>query len=184
MNNIEKKNILSENFDRKKLLDELAIDIANKFWIEKEQAERLIKSETLVSLETLKIELNTVENKENILDNKKIKQLFSTIKLAKNRIEKASSWELDLLKKELVKGENIEEFKNNIEDYLPPKLISKAINPKTPHEHVLGFTLGTTNSVIATADTFYQIWKWILKTPYHLYMIITWKATTDSFKKV
>ena len=44
---IENNNVNPWAFDKKKLLDELANDIANKFWIDKQKAEKLIKSETL-----------------------------------------------------------------------------------------------------------------------------------------
>jgi hypothetical protein len=45
----------------------------------------------------------------------------------------------------------------------------------------LWLALGTTNSLIATADILYKIWKGILQTPYHIYMIIVWKAKSNSF---
>jgi hypothetical protein len=31
--------------------------------------------------------------------------------------------------------------KRNIEKYFPENLVNSAKNPKTPHEHILGFTL-------------------------------------------
>jgi hypothetical protein len=65
--------------------------------------------------------------------------------------------EIEVLKDDIEKSINIEEFKNHIEKYLPPKLINKAKNPKAPHEHILGLALGTANSIIATADILYQI---------------------------
>ena len=184
MNNIENNNINPWAFDKKKLLDELAIDIANKFWIAKEKAEKLIKSETLVSLDSLKNELNKDINEEQEIDNENIEKLFFTLRWALEVIENSSKIEIKVLKDDVEKTINIEEFKKHIEDYLPAKLINAAKNPKAPHEHILGLALWTTNSIIATADILYQIWKWILQSPYHLYMIITWKAETDSFKNI
>ena len=181
---IEKNNLNPWTFDKKKLLEELAIDIAKKFWIEKNEAKKLIKSETLFSLDSLKTKLNQEINWENNLDNKEIEKLFFTLKWALEVIENSSKIEIKILKEDIEKSINIEDFKNHIEDYLPAKLIAKAKNPQTPHEHILWFALGTTNSIIATADILYSIWKWILLTPYHIYMIITWKATSNSFKEI
>ena len=184
MNHIERNNLTPWAFDKKKLLDELAIDIANKFWIDKEKAEQLIKSETLVSLDSLKNELNKDIQEEEKLNNEDIEKLFFTLRWALEVIENSSKIEIKVLKDDIEKTINIEEFKKNLEDYLPPKLLEKAKNPTNPHEHILGFALGTTNSIITTTDILYKIWKWILQSPYHLYMIITWKAETDSFKNI
>jgi hypothetical protein len=52
---------------------------------------------------------------------------------------------------------NIEDFKNPLEDYLPKRLVEKAKNPKNLHEHILGFTLGTANSIVTIVDVLYQI---------------------------
>ena len=182
---IENNNINPWAFDKKKLLDELANDIAHKFWIDKEKAEKLIKGETLINLEEFKIELDKEENnEEKDLNNKDVEKLFFTLKWALEVIENSSKLEIKILKDDVEKSISIEEFKNHIEDYLPAKLIAKAKNPQNPHEHVLWFALGTTKSIIATADILYKIWAWLLKTPYHIYMIITWKWESNSFKNM
>ncbi len=182
--NVEKNNINPWSFDKKKLLNELVNDIANKFWIDKKSAESLIKSETLVSLDSLKNELNQEKNKENDLTNKDLEKLFFTLKWALDVIENSSKIEIKVLKENIEKTIKIEEFKNHLEDYLPSELIKKAKDPSNPHEHILWLALWTSNSIIATADILYKIWKGILQTPYHLYLIIIWKAKTDSFKNI
>lgn len=181
---IEKNNINPWAFDKKKLLDELALDIANKFWIEKQKAKELIKQDTLKWIDSLKAELNkNLEDKEK-LNQKELEKLFFTLKWALDVIENSSKLEIKILKDDVEKHINIEEFKNHIEDYLPPKLIKVAKNAKKPHEHILWLALWTTNSIVATADILYKIWKWVLQAPYHIYLIITWKAKTDSFKNI
>jgi hypothetical protein len=107
-----------------------------------------------------------------------------TIKWALEVIEQSSKIEIKVLKEDIEKQVNIEEFKNHIEDYLPAKLIQKAKNPKKLHEHILWFALWTTNSIFKTIDILYQIWKGLIKTPIDLYMIITWKGKSESFKDV
>lgn len=180
---IENNNVNPWAFDKKKLLDELANDIAREFWIDKSKAEQLIKGDTLKSLNSLKNELfkesNDIKNED--ID---VEKLFFTLRWALDVVENSSKLDIKILKDDIEKSINIEDFKNHIEDYLPPKLLNKAKNPKYPHEHILWFALGTTNSIITTADILYQIWKWILQTPYHLYMIITGKGKSESFKDV
>ena len=172
------------NIDKKQLLNELALDIANKFWIDKEKTEKLIKSETLASLDSLKNELKQDIHNENNLDNKEIEKLFFTLKWALEIIENSSKIEIKTLKEDVERTINIEDFKNHIEDYLPAKLIEKAKNPNNIHEHILWVALWSANSIIATIDILYKIWKGIIQTPYHLYLIVIWKAKTESFKNI
>jgi hypothetical protein len=63
-------------------------------------------------------------------------------------------------------------------------LVEKAKDPKLLHEHILWFTLWTANSIISVLDTFYQIGTWIIKTPYHLYLIISGKWEIDGLKEI
>lgn len=181
---VEKNNKNPWTFDKKVFLEELSVDIANKFWIKKEQTKELIKKETLMWIDSLKTELGKEKNDTKKLNEKDIEDLFFTLKWALEVTENSSKIEIKILKDSLETNINIEDFKNNIEKYLPPKLVYKAKNPKLLHEHILGFALGTTNSIFATVEILYQIWKWILQTPYHLYMIITWKWKTNSFKEI
>ncbi len=177
---IEKKEINSNDLNQKKLLEELAKDIASKFWIEKQKAESLVKKETLSWIDSLKAELNEQEN----LDSKEVEKLFFTLRWALELIENSSKIEIKSLKEDVEKQVNIEEFKTKVEEYLPAELVEKAKNPKTAHEHILGFSLWTANSIYTTVEALYKIWKWIIQTPFHLYMIINWKAKTDSFKNI
>lgn len=172
-------------FDEKKLLDQLAIDIARKFGTKKEQALQLLYSDISKWLSELKKEIQTSgdESLKN-LKNKELEKLFFTLKWALELIEKTSKIEIQILKEDIEQSIHIEDFQNHLEDYLPAKLLLKAKNPKDPHEHILWFALGTANSIIKTVDILYQIWKWIIKTPIDIYMIITGKAKTDSFKDI
>jgi len=182
---IEKNNIPAWALAKKKLLDELAIDIANKFWMDKQKAVDLLKTDTSKWLDALKNEISKQNDEElNKLWNKKLEELFLTIKWALELIEKSSKIEIKILKDDVEKSINIEEFVNHIEDYLPPNLLKKAKNPQKVHEHILWFALWTANSVFKTVDILYQIWKGIIKTPIDIYMIITWKGKSDSFKDV
>lgn len=173
--------INKESVDKKILLDELASDIARKFWIEKEKTKQLIKADTLSWIDSLKREL--VNEKKNLSDNE-IEKLFFTLKWALEIITNTSKLEIKSLKEDVENSIKIDEIKNKIEDYLPANLIYKAKNPEKLHEHILWFALWSANSIYTTVEILYKIWIWIIKAPYDLYMIISWKAETDSFKDI
>ena len=178
---IERTNINPWILDKKNLLDELAIDIANKFWIEKSKAKDLIKSNTLSWIDSLK---NELKNENKVFTEKDFEELFFSIKWAIELIKNSSKIEIQTLRKDVEKTVQIEDFTNNLEKYLPPTLIEKAKNPLKPHEHILGFALWSANSIITTVEYLYKIGKWMILAPYHLVMIISWKAETNSFKDV
>jgi len=181
---IENNNKNAWTFDKKKLLNDLALDIANEFWLDKEKTEKLIKSETLFSLDSLKTELKKEDKEHRELNESEIENLFFSLKKALNTIESLSKLEIKILKDDVEKSVNIEEFKNTLEKYLPPELVTKAKNPQKPHEHVLGAALWTANAIFTVVETLYNAWKGILLIPYHLYLIITWKWETNSFKNI
>lgn len=187
--NIEKNKLNAWIFNEKKLKDELANKIARKFWMEKEKALVLLKIDITKWLDELKKEINKQNDKKlDNLENNRLEELFFTIKWALEIIEKTSQNEIKVLRDDVEWTiewfVDISDFRNYIEDYLPPKLLQKAKNPTIFHEHILGFALWTTNSIIKTMEILYKIWKWILTTPIDLYLIITWKAQTDSFKNI
>lgn len=171
-------------FDKEKLKKELADDIARKFWIDKNKAEVLIKKETLNNLDSLKEEFSKNNDSKENINNKELEKLFFTLKWALELIENSSKIEIKTLKEDVEKTLNIDDFKNKIEEYLPKELINKAKNPNNIHEHILWISLGTANSIIATADALYQIWKWIIKAPYDLYLVVTWRWEFKNFKDI
>lgn len=171
--------------ERRILLEEIAENIAEKYWINKEKAIFLIKLDTSKWLDELKNSIDIswdIELKK--LNSNEQERLFFILKWAQELIENSSKLEIKILKENIEKNINIEDIKNIIEDFLPKKLINKAKNPKLPHEHILGFSLWTANSMIAIIDALYQIWIWIIKAPYDLYLIISWKWEIKSIKDI
>ena len=174
-----------EKKEKKIILEKLANDISKKFKIEKKESLILIKNNTLDWLEKLKKEIKETWSKNlNSLNNDELEKLFLILKWAQELIENSSKIEIKILKNDVEKTINIDEFKNHIENYLPSKLINKAKNPILIHEHILWFTLWSANSMIATVDLLYQIWAWIIKTPYHIYLVISWKWEFKSWKDI
>ncbi|MDD2907657.1 MAG: hypothetical protein PHH98_03370 [Candidatus Gracilibacteria bacterium] len=174
-----------ERLDKKIMLDNLANEISKKFKIEKKEILSLIKNTTLEGLENLKSEIKETGSSDlNKLDNSELEKLFLILKGAQELIENSSKLEIKILKDDVEKSISIDDFKNHIEDYLPSKLIDKAKNPTALHEHILGFALGTANSLIATIDLLYQIGAGIIKMPYHIYMIVSGKGEIKSMKNI
>ena len=183
--NIEKNRINPWVLDKKKLLEELANDIAFKFWLDKQKTKKLLESDISKWLKDLKNEIQSSGDETlKWLEEKKLQELFFTLKWALEVIENSSKIEIKTLKEDIEKEVDINEFKKEIEKYLPAELIKKAKDPQNIHEHILGFALWTANSIFATADILYQIGLWVLKTHYHLYMIMTGKWEIESFKNI
>jgi hypothetical protein len=88
-------------------------------------------------------------------------------------VEKYSKNEIQILREDVEQSVNIAMIVNPLEKHLPSKLVEKAKDPKALHEHILGFTLGTANSLIAVIDILYQIGAGIIKAPYHLYLVLS-----------
>lgn len=170
-------------FDKKKLLEELAYDIALKYHIDQSEAEKIISQETMKSLADFKNELNETIGQSETLTKKEIEELYNTLKGAQEVVAESAKLEIKDLKESLSQSE-LDNIKRNLESYLPKDLVSKAKNPQLLHEHVLGFALWSANSIYITTDILYQIGSGILKTPYHLYMIVSGKWESDSFKNI
>ena len=68
-------------FDKKKLLDELASDIANKYHIEKSQAAKLISQETFHNLADFKSDIQEqLSLQQSPLNEIEIQEFYDTIK--------------------------------------------------------------------------------------------------------
>jgi len=179
--NIEKNNINVWVLKEKELLEKIANDISRKFWIEKNKAKHLIEQDTISWIESLK---NELLNEPNKLNEKQLEELFFIIKWALELIKNSSKLEIKFLREDVEKSINIDDFANILEWYLPNKLILKAKNPQQFHEHILGFTLWSANSIIASLEFLYKLWKWIIQMPYHLYLVVSWKGETNSFRDI
>ena len=171
--------------NQRELLNKLSEDISKNYWLEKQSAEKLIKIDTSKWIENLKKEL--IESGNNSFENLKTKEqekLFLILKWAQESIEQNAHFEIMTLKDDIEKNFKIEDIENNIESFLPDKLIRVAKNPNMPHEHILGFALWTSNSLVAWLEWLYNIWKWIIQTPYHIYLIVKWKWELKNLKNI
>ncbi len=169
-NFIENKKDLRIQIDTKNLLNKLAQKISKEFWIDITKVKDLINSKTWTSLDWLKIDVN------------KKKDLLNVIWWAKDVIEKASKEKIELLKWKIEKEKYNPE--NNIyltNKFIPKKLMDKAINPQNLWDNLIWASIWLINSTEEIIKVLYNIWAWIIKAPYHIYLIVTWKAKYKKF---
>jgi len=173
---LEKK-ILRESSD---LLQRLASEISREFGIDISRVKELISENTSSWLESLKSHLTWNESPIDI------DALMWAINGAKVQIEKMSKSHRESLKKSVER----EVFSPETYDYkLSEKFISKATrlraqNPSTIFDQSLWLGLGLIDSSEAVITFTYFLWKWILLTPYHLFLMVSWKAAYRWFSKI
>jgi len=161
------------------LLEKLAKEIANDFWIDVSRAYELISSHANSSLEDLK---SSLPNSEAI----NIAKLNSAIVNAKTQIESKSKSSRELLMSYLESTRySPESHKYRVsEKVFWNTLQQRAFNPQSYSDELIGLWLGIIDSTEAIILFTYSLWKWILLTPYHIYLIITWKASYTWFSRI
>lgn len=160
------------------LLNNLATQIAKEFWIEISEAKNLISWEISWSLDSLKSSIS-----QNPIDKLK---LWEAILGAKSSIEDLSKKHREKLKQSLNQKDYIPEDHNYMSSkkILSENIIIRARNPKSISDQIIWIGVGSIDSVESVIVYSYQLWKWILLSPYHLYLLLTWKAKYTWFKNV
>lgn len=171
-----RENITLKN---KILIKNLEKEISNNFWLEKKEIEFFIKNESLNSREQLKIEF---QNKNKNFWNTKIEELFDKLGEIK-KLQEFTKNETFELKNEVEKQLE-DNFHNPLEKYLSRKMINIARRPEKPHEHILWATLWIANSLISISESIFKLGLWIIKSPYDLYLILSWKWELENIKKI
>lgn len=180
MENNEQKNINNNENDSRKKLDILKNDIyksiANEFNISKDTAEKLtnLKKETWYqSHNSLKKEL---ESNTTIDSNDKNKILSLTSERL-NSLYNAISWAEKLTRKEYIDSLEIVKIwnKSALSKKLFPKMYDKSVDPENKSDQIIWFCLWWLDSCFTTIKFLFDIWSWIIKTPNHTYLVISWK---------
>lgn len=161
------------------LLQSLAEQISSDFWIDISEVKELIASSTLWNLDDLK---------SWILGNKtlNLSGLSSAITEAKWKIEELSKHQIDTLKNSL----DSEKYSPDTHEYpaskniFPKNILQKAYYPQNFWDQFIGLWIGIFDSSEAIILFVYGLWKWILLTPYHIYLILSWKWEYDGFKNI
>ena len=170
---LEEQKILRESSD---LLQSLALKISKEFWINISEVKEFIKWDTLWNLEWLKDSLG-----QNIDST----EFRNAILHAREYISKLSKKNREALKKLIELDESSpENFKYHLTSTYFSKYTYRALNPETFSDHILWVWLGILDTTEAVILFLYGLGKWILVTPYHLYLIISWKAKFDIWRKI
>ena len=173
--NLEK----GSKIDTKSLLNKLAKEIAQKYGLDINQVKEFIKGKTSSKLDNLKSIVWDSGEAINIAEFKNV------IAGAKDVIEKASKDEIELLKGTIEKTKlNPEKDIYLSNKLLPTGLMDRAQNPQNLWDNIIGASIGILNSTEEIITTLYNIWAGIVKTPYHIYLIVSWKADYDGFKNI
>ena len=169
--------------------NEIIKDISNEFWLDKDRIKELIDIDTKEWLDALKAEISRKNELLSDVEWKKIspediEKLAYVIEWARKLLEKESAIEIKVLKNDIENINNVDLCNKNLEKYLPDNLLNKAKNPVLLHEHILGFALWTWWTIATTVEALWSIWKWIVKSPYDIYMIVSWKWECEKKKKI
>ncbi len=166
---LEKK-IMTESSN---LLKKLASEIANEFWIDIIEATKLIENSAWASLDNLKGTLDTQRLKDAIVK-------------AQGSIEDLSKQHRESLK-EVLDRENYTPEKHEYyttETLFPPRILQKAKHPQNVWDQFVWLGLGLIDSTEAVVLFTYSLWKGILFTPYHLYLLLTGQAEYEGFSRI
>jgi len=181
---------MSKDFEKEKKIDDLPtkdkISILKKEIIKSLSNDYEITQKTAEELTKLKFETskNKIDNLKNYLENNK-----EIIDKDRNKILSLTEQELDKLynsikwAEKLIDNEDIEKIEffyleknDELSRKIFPKLFEKAINPVDYKDQIIWLWLWSIDSVYTTSKLIYDIWKWVIKTPKHIYLILsnTW----------
>ncbi len=170
------KQILRES---NSLLQKLAGEIARDFWIDISKARELISESTWQSLEHFKNNLSEGSSID-------VSKLEVAISQARDSIAQLSKESREDLKQSLnVTDFQPEKYKYNITtNIFSDSFILKAKNPSNLSEQFLWVWVWLIDSSEALILLTYGVGKWIVLSPFHFYLLLTWKASYDWFSKI
>lgn len=187
MNNIENNNIennANDTKDKLKILkQEVYKSISNEFNITPKSAKELsnFKSEIIVDIKNLKQE---IENNIKIEANDKSKILSLTNDRLHDLIN-IIKWSNKLSENEILDWLEVIKIwdKKSLTKKIFPKFYEKYVNAESKTEQVIWFCLWTMDSCSTTIKFLLDIWSWVIKTPTHTYLIISWKWQYNNISK-
>lgn len=171
------KKILSESSS---LINKLAKEIAGEFGITISEAKNLISWEAWSSLDSLKQSIGKVPQ---TLD---IQWLSDAIRKAKSSIETLSKKHRESLRHTLDEDAltpEKHEYKLS-KKILPSSFRNRAINPQSISDQLAWIWVWIIDSWEAIVIFSYELWKWIILSPYHLYLLLSWKWNISKNLKI
>lgn len=161
----EKKDLFRQTHS---LTMKLAQEISQEFWIDLQQAKDLLSSrenEISQTMQEMQWDINT-------------EKLKSKIESSKQKIEQLSNYELKELKSQLEETSfRPESYHYHLSQLIVSESLSHRIkDPRNLWDQLLWAAIWTMNSTEAIILFLYGLWKGIILTPYHIYLLLTGKA--------
>lgn len=161
------------------LLQKLASQLASEFWIDITQAKQLISGSTEEALWKLASWVSHLSLSQN-------EKLQQAIWEAKNSLKNISKQTRESLKQSLEQEKLFEEeqaymFTKNI---FPSSFLERGKNPKNIQDQCIGGVLWILDTTEAVILFLYGLSRWVLLTPYHIYLLITGKAHYEGWHKI
>jgi len=162
------------------LLSKLANEIAKEFWIDVSEVQRLISWSTLNDLNSLKSSIKWSWEWINI------GRLQDAITSARNKIEAHSKKKIESLKHSVDQDSyspEYHEFKA-ARKILSTSIMQRAYQPQSYTDQLVWVGIWFIDTSEAVVLFTYGLAKWILLTPYHIYLMVTWKGSYDFSAKI
>lgn len=168
------------NAETSSLLNKLASEISKEFGLSISEVKSMISDNTLGDLEGLKKHIGT--SRENI----NIERLQWVISDARESISDLSKKRREVLRSSLEQNIfNPEKHEYKLKETLFwEETIARGINPQIFSDQFIGLWLGIIDSTEAIIFFTYNLWKWIIMTPYHIYLLLTGKAKYEWFSRI
>ncbi len=161
------------------LLQKLAANIASEFGINISEAQNLLEGNTKNSLWELSL---GVSEKLSLQEQEKLQQ---AIIRAKEALQAASKEFREHLRMTLEQEKNISDTPWVLTRKLfSADFIQRGHSPESFTDEAIGWLLWIIDSTEAIILFLYGLGKWVLVTPYHLYLLATGKASYDGWKKI
>jgi hypothetical protein len=168
-------------------LKRLSQEISQQFWIDSKNAELLLKTKTSLSLQEFRQEVQTLweKNTSPQLSLEQSERLYNIVNWYRKLITAKTELGIETLKQS-IQTENpaSKSFGQQIGKRYFPDLQKRAQNPENFSDQISGWFLWVFESSITMVDLCYRIGLGIIKSPYDIYRIITWKARYDNWRRI
>lgn len=157
------------------LLQKLALQISQEFWIDIGSARELIRTQSAV----LEQKIQNSSNPEQLHHS-----LLQAVREAQTNIENLSKKHREHLKETIFKTQEIEAYAWKLAERFFSPWYQRGLNPQNFSDQALGALFGIFDTTEAVILFVYGLWKWVILTPYHIFLMLRWKARYEGIEKI
>lgn len=177
----------SENFENspssRDLLSSLSRELSQKYGIEASSVERMLTNKTKLSLQEFRNEM--LSNGNSSLSENQTEELYHSIEGYKKLVIEHTKFDIETLKSRVSNDlSQTESIGNTVLKNIFPTMMQRVQNPKTLSDEFTWAILWALDSGITFWYICYKIGLWIIKSPYDLYLITSWKWTYKNWKRI